>query len=156
MTFIKEHNFSNKYFVILSIVTLFLLPFCSVKLIADYDEIIERSATDLQKNINFILFRLERIAETKEGNYDNYHDFYDNTKVELYSLLIRAEAIPNNEITAKQINNLIENFLILENMHKKGIKQFEIKPIRDAINIQFASIIKLELAKKRENKINSN
>jgi hypothetical protein len=147
-------NYPKYCLTTLSLVMVFTFIFagCSIKLIADYDEVIDKSATELQKKIESFLTKMERVAETEEGKYANYIVFYDETKVDLSAMLVRARAIPKNDLTVEAIGEILQVIKKIEIMHKEGLKKSEIKPLREAIITQFTWILKFELAKKRGEK----
>jgi hypothetical protein len=140
----------------------FLLTFsitgCStVKLVGDYDEQIDKGITLLQKEVETFLVKLEATAvkpsDTVES-YDKNKQFYDNAKVEISSLRVRADAIERNSITVRMLDRLSNSIFRLEQMHREGIKKDEIdQSIRGALNSEFTAILTFELAKKRGKKI---
>jgi hypothetical protein len=123
---------------------------CSIRLISEYDKKIDDGVTDLQKKTEAFLIKMERIAETPEGVYAKHVGFYDNVKVDLSLLKVRADAIALNDLTSKQIDLLQDSFKSLEEQHKKGLKAVMIESIRQSLNTQFTSILKLEVSKKRK------
>ncbi len=126
---------------------------CTVKLIADYDAIIDGYVTDFQTKIETFLVKMERTAGTPEGEYRNNIGFYDDVKGSLNSILNRANSIPKNELVASQIRLLQENVenlrQIHENQGERGLTQALIDPIRSAFEAQLTAIIKLQTALKR-------
>ena len=125
----------------------------SIKLIADYDEQTDKSITAFQKKIEMHLTKLERNIGKDEAKYENHLDFYDEAKVDLSAVRVRAAALPKNAITLQQINLLIDSLNKLEKIHKKGIAQNDIVLSREVFNTSTTAILKLELAKKRSKKI---
>jgi hypothetical protein len=125
----------------------------SIKLVADYDEAIDRSITDFQKTMEKHLTSLERQIGSPAADYNNYTAFYDDAKVALSSVRVRASAQSKNEITLQQIDLLIENLNDLEKMHKEGLNKNDILPLRSAFNQGCTAILKLELEKKRSRNI---
>jgi hypothetical protein len=122
---------------------------CSIRLIAEYDKKIDDGVTELQKKTEAFLIKMERIAETPEGAYAKHIGFYDEVKVDLSLLKVRADAIALNDLTSKQIGLLQDSFKSLEEQHKKGLKAVMIESIRQSLNTQFTSILKLEVSKER-------
>lgn len=134
---------------------------CTVKLIASYDETTDKNVTSLQRKMETFLTDLESKDGVPECSYANNTDFYKESKVDLSEIKVRAEAIPKNDITIKQIALLESSLVDLELLHKLKDKKTketgslncistnEIVPLRSAFNSSFTAILKLELAKKR-------
>ena len=123
---------------------------CSIRLISEYDKKIDDGVTELQKKTEAFLIKMERIAETPEGAYTKHIGFYDEVKVDLSLLKVRADAIAQNDLTSKQISLLQDSFKSLEEQHKKGLKAVMIESIRQSLNTQFTAILKLEVSKERK------
>jgi len=116
---------------------------------AEYDRRIDDGITELQKKTEGFLIKMERTAETPEGAYTKHIDFYDGVKVDLSALKVRADAIALNDLTSQQVGYLQDSFRKLEEQHKKGLKAVMIESIRQSFHTQFTTILKLEVAKKR-------
>ena len=147
----------QKRIIILLYVTALLLAWslvgcANVRLISEYDEKTDTAITSFQRRMETFLTSLERNAGQDQAKYENNTKFYDELKVELSSIRVRAEAIPKNEITVLQIELLEDNMAKLERMHKLGINADDVKPLRIAFNASCTAILKLELAKKRGEK----
>lgn len=127
---------------------------CSVRLISSYDEITDRSATELQKKVDYFVRSMETASGTPAGAYASNAKFYDEAKSDVSALRIRATAIPRNQITLQQIDLLDRNLELLRQLHQRGdsLRAAVAKPALDAMNTTFAAIIKLELEKKRGEK----
>ncbi len=139
---------------LLCLVLVLLLSGCvSVRLISDYDEQIDASITAFQKEMETFLTSLERNAGKDKAKYENNIVFYDEAKVDLSAVRVRAAAIPKNDITIKMVDKLLDSLLTLEKLHSEGplgmIPIQEIYPLRSAFNTSCTAILKLELAKKR-------
>jgi len=135
----------------------FMFSGCStVKLVGDYDEQIDKGITQLQKDVETFLTKLEGTAEnplSKVEEHEKYTQFYANTKVSISGLRVRADAIEANSRTVQMISNLRELLDELEKFHKEGLKKIEIqKSLRGGFNSLFTAILTLELAKKRGEK----
>ena len=121
----------------------------SIRLIADYDEQTDKSVTKFQRKMETFLTALERNATKAEGTYAANVEFYDEAKVDLSAIRVRAAALPKNEITLSQIDVLRDSLDRLEQLHQLGIRAEHLAPIRSAFNSTCTAILKLELAKKR-------
>lgn len=130
---------------------------CSVKLISDYDELIDQYATELQSDIETFLIKMERLAGTEEGTYTANTGFYDGIQGTLNTLALRAEMLDHNKIIVEQIVLLQANLENLRKLHElqgvKGLGKDLIEPMREAFNTQFKAIIKLQKSLKRGEKV---
>jgi PBP1b-binding outer membrane lipoprotein LpoB len=123
---------------------------CSIKLISSYDETTDKTVTALQKKTEAHLVSLEAVDGLPECKYEKYKQFYEEAKVDVSAISVRAAAIPNNEITTEQTALLSNSLDRLENLHKIAcLSKDEIKPLRIGFNSGFTAILKLELAKRR-------
>lgn len=114
---------------------------------------IERMAIGLQQDVETFLVKMEDAAGTTAGGYAYNKAFYRQTQVALSSMRVGTEAIPKNELTVEQINEIEKNIEHLRLLHEKrgnaGLTKTLVDPIRTAINTDFTMILTLELAKKR-------
>lgn len=127
-----------------------VLSGCTVKLISSYDETTDRTVTALQRKTEAHLFTLETVEGLPECTYDHHKPFYDEARVDISAITVRAAAIPKNEITTKEtilLSNNLENF---EKLHKIAcLSKDQITLLRTHFNSSFTAILKLELAKRR-------
>ena len=130
--------------------TLIISSGCSIKLISSYDETTDKTVTALQKKVESFLVTLESQQELPECKYDNHKKFYDEVKVEISAIEVRARAIPNNKITIDQVVLLKDSLNKLELLHQIScLSKDQIEALRIPFNSSFTAILKLELAKKR-------
>lgn len=139
-----------------ALVTLFVLAIMSlaacssVRLISDYDPIVDQSVTALQKDIDTFLTRMENPDPPEFGESN---DFYTKTEVDLRAIQVRASARPKNQLIIDQLDLVGENLGILATIHEAGLEDpQEIELMRDAFQTQFRAILTLELAKRRGEK----
>lgn len=144
----KTHIIASGTITFLFVLT---LAGCSgIKLISEYDRETDIAVTAFQKKMERFLIFLERNIGKEKAEYKNNTGFYDGIRVDLSAIRVRASAIPKNEITIQQIDLLIKNVGNLESIHKLGISQEDIPPLRTAFNGSCTAILKLELTKKRD------
>jgi len=123
---------------------------CAIRLVADYDEHVDKATTEIQRKVETFLTRLERLVGTPAADYSQHVALYDDVRVDLSALKVRASAIPKNRITVEQIDLLSDSWSKLEQLHKIGFKsREEIAPLRRNFNQAIAQILTLELAKRR-------
>lgn len=128
---------------------LLLLLSCKVQLISKYDEITDRSINNLQEKVTKILLRLDNEAGTPEAAYSNYQSSYEDVKVDLNTVKIRAAAIDKNTIVQNQLILLDRNIQTLDSLHRKGLQKAEIPLLQSAFNQSFTALVKLQMALKR-------
>ena len=123
---------------------------CTLKLVADYDEVTDQAVTALQRKVERFFVGLERDIPTPDADYENHVEFYDDVRADLRVIRVRAAARPKNEITLQQLDLLTENVDNLEALHELGFEdREELVPLRAAFQQGFQAILTLELAKKR-------
>jgi hypothetical protein len=123
---------------------------CAVKLISSYDETTDIAVSALHKKTETHLLKLEALDGLPECKYENHRAFYEQAKVEVSSIAVRAAAIPKNEITTEQVTLLAKNVDTLEKLHKIAcLSREQVMPLRIQFNSSFTGILKLELAKRR-------
>ena len=123
---------------------------CTLRLIGDYDDVIDRGITDFQQKIESRFTKLETAPETP---YDPA--FYDELHAQLATLQSRARASAKKEILVKQLDDLkanVDNFQKADS--KVGRDAGKMNPhfvadARQLIVVQVEAILKLELALKR-------
>lgn len=145
MRYIRHHNI-----FLLLLLILIITSACSVKFIADYDEVTDKLVTELQRKMEYLFLDLESKFGTQETDYENYIEFYKEVKTDLKLLELRTSALPQNEITVKQVKLVQKNFQLFEDIHKDGIDDMIlIEEPRKDFTLAFINILKFELAKKR-------
>lgn len=143
------------------IVTLLLaglaLSACTVKLIADYDQETDRAVTALQRRMARHLIDIESKLGTPKAEYAVYVEEYKELRVDVSALELRVNALPQNSITQEQIAIVHSMVETLEELHKEGFgantegSREVLKSIQKDFDTALAAILKLELAKKRDN-----
>lgn len=142
------------------VAALLLLAACTVRLIAPYDEQTDKAVTALQSRLDTFLIWMPTLAGTEKGTYEYQQGFYVQSKAELSAISVRAAAIPDNEITMKQLALLADSLETVRQLHAlppkppatmTSLAAADVEDIRTAMNTSFTAILKLELAKKRGN-----
>jgi hypothetical protein len=125
---------------------------CTLKLVSEYDEQIDASATALQKEMGSYLTELAAVgAGSPEETYHHNAAFYRSYEVSLRSVRIRAEANRQNQITVQQINNMLSSLQALAEVHEDQgtVSDAFINTTRGLMNTSWQAIIEWEIAKKR-------
>lgn len=128
---------------------------CPVQFISLYDEQTDRAVTALQRKVDNFLVRLEGQSKPPECTHENHRRFYEEARVDLSAIQVRAGAISQNERTVEQLGLLASSLGSLEKLHRlKGrqdcLDADQLAPLRSNFNTSFTAILKLELAKKRQ------
>lgn len=129
---------------------------CTVRLISDYDETIDRSASELQKEMDAFLTDMEN-GKDESVMYGVNRGFYPYYATEVRAVLVRAQAHPKNEQSVAQYELMLDSLKELEEAHRgdegledEGTLPVEAIPVfRDLFNQAWGAIIHLEVAKKR-------
>jgi hypothetical protein len=141
--------------VILLVAALGLTACTNVQLVGPYDQQTVDAVTALLQKIEGQLIRLERVLEVPtpealdQAKYERYTEFYDEIKLDLSLIRVRANALPQNERTVKQIDELgaaIGNF---EQLHRGGLNRQVVSTSRRILSQAIEAILKAEFAKKR-------
>ncbi len=126
---------------------------CKVRLISDYDEITDTSATQLQKKVEGFVHKMVSLAGTPAGTFTQNAAFYDEARTDLSAIRVRAKAFEKNDLTIQEIDLVQKGIDDLQALHKiggdRGLRSAVADPALSALNTQFTALIKLELAKKR-------
>lgn len=150
MRFFYAVRSSSLVLVFVSFLVLFALSSCSIKLISSYDEKTDNSVTQLQKEVETFFVTIEGQVGLPECSHENYKKFYQDSKVTISAIEVRAKAIPKNKITIEQIGLLKDSFDKLEKLHKlECFSVDQVVDLRNSFNSSFTAILKVELAKKR-------
>jgi hypothetical protein len=140
--------------VILLLVFVMITSGCTVTLVSKYDEQTDKNVTALQQKFEAYLIRLEGESFPK-CSYASNKAFYDDTKVQISSSQVRANAIPMNKITVEQLDALskatsgLETSQKMRDDKKSCLPKEIIETDRTMFNSIFTAILKFELAKKR-------
>ncbi len=94
----KQLLLQKKIPVLLGLLIMLVAGCSSVRLISEYDEITDKAATALQEKVSRFIIQLESEIGTEEAKYVNHKQFYQEAKVDLNTLKIRADAIDKNKI----------------------------------------------------------
>ncbi|MGA3085583.1 MAG: hypothetical protein ABSE95_12445 [Thermodesulfobacteriota bacterium] len=122
---------------------------CSIRLIAPYDQRIDDGVTGLQKTTAEFFASVERQGGTKPEDFKDHTKFYDDSRVSVSGLIVRADALANNDFTVKELKILHQQFQNLEKLDQKnGIPAAAVPQLEEAFDRTFTAILTLEVAKK--------
>lgn len=128
----------------------FSLVACNVTPVSRYDETTDLAVTQLHKDFESFLITLETEAGLTECSYDNHAAFYQMLNVEVRSIQIRANAIPDNALTIEQIDLLADSLQKMAQLHQiRCLDPGIIASLRSSFDSHITAILKFELGKKR-------
>jgi hypothetical protein len=146
-------RFPQRVTALLAILIWLTASCSSIRLISAYDEITDKAVTALQEKVSTFFIQMDSDIGTEQANYVHHEKFYQEAKVDLSTLRIRANAIEKNKIVQDQLKELNSMLLNLEALHKIGFASKEmLTPLRQPFESAFTAIIKLQLALKRGEK----
>lgn len=127
---------------------------CDAHFLSNYDEILDRAVTDTQKKTDAFLLKMQD-TRAPQRRYAVAKPIYEDILNDVHSLKSRAQANNSqnlNEITIKQIDLLDDSIRKLQAQHEKtpnGVGVGAVRATQDLVDVQFETILKLEIAKKR-------
>jgi len=147
----------NRKLIAVAVLIFLVFQSCtSIRLISDYDEITDKTVTEVQEKVANYFVKLENSVGTEESKYENYKEQFEKIKIDLNTLEVRAKAIDKNRIVITQVEelkNMVDNLEKLHKSFKNGYQSTDlVKPNLNAFNTAFTAIIKLQLALKRGDK----
>lgn len=161
------HQFYRRHgsLFFISLLLSFLAGCAGVKLISAYDEVTDRSLSDIQQKTDDFIVDLISKAKTEDAAFDRHHDFYEGIDRDLRRLEFRVSAIPNNSRTVKLVQDIRAAILgdgtcsptdsSLRSLHclpenaLKGPSVLALKIARRNINQTISAALNLELAKRQ-------
>ena len=150
MTSIRHPSTCQARIAAVFVAAVLALSGCSIQLISKYDEATDKAVTALQKKTEAHLVALEAVQGLPDCKYEKHKQFYEEAKVDISAITVRAAAIPKNEITTQQAGLLAGSLGSLEKLHRIAcLSGDQIAPLRTQFNSSFTAILKLELAKRR-------
>ena len=87
-------------------------------MISDYDEKTDTAVTELQKQVETFFVTVESQVGLPECKYEDHKSFYQDSKIAISAIEVRARALPKNEITIKMVGLLNDSLNSLEELHK--------------------------------------
>ena len=121
---------------------------CSLVSISPYDSSADKAITKLHKQTAEFFAESTKAAELGCG-YSHHLPFYQNSKVSISSLLVRARAMADNHITVSQLELLSSSYAGLAQLHQLGCFTLaQVNELWVSFDASFSAILKLELAKK--------
>ena len=121
---------------------------CSLVSISPYDSSADKAITKLHKQTAEFFAEFTKADELGCG-YSHHLPFYQNSKVSISSLLVRARAMADNHITVSQLELLSSSYSNLAQLHQLGcFTPTQVSELWVSFDASFSAILRLELAKK--------
>jgi hypothetical protein len=114
-----------------TLLVLLLFAGCTVRLIADHDEVLVQKTVALQERAEDLFLLLEEAAATPDemdGAYGTHAAAYRELFVLLRVMAVRAAAMPKNELTQQQIAMLQDSCTKLRDQHRQNSER---RPARE-------------------------
>lgn len=150
---------------LIATIVLTLTACSTIRLIAVYDEETDKNVTALQKKVDTFLVRVRAQDGLPECTYSKHKSIYNELDVDATAIQVRAAAIPQNQVTTEQIDEVQKIIASLERLHRSQEDGYASKlvdspciPIsaidnaRNRTNAAFIKVLELELAKRRGEK----
>lgn len=123
---------------------------CTVRLVADYDPVLDRGITDLARDVDAFLARMEQTAGTPPGAYSTNVSFYADSAATVRILRLRAESAAKGEDIAQALSDVLVSIEDLRAVHAgrgdRGLPGVAIQTARAGLETQFRSLFVIEAA----------
>ena len=125
-----------------------MLSACTVKLVPEYDATIKEETLTIAKKVDLFWGKLLD-TPMSDRDYDSFKDQYNEIETDIRGLLIKSKIREQNDISIKQINNLLELWIEDKKIHKQNdtFSDFEAASHREQFVRVFTAIAKGEEAK---------
>ena len=128
---------------------LIALSGCSLVSTSPYDSSADKAITKLHKQTAEFFAEFIKAVDKPECGYSHHLPFYKNSKVSISSLLVRARAMADNDITVSQLELLSSSYAGLAQLHQLAcLTPVQVNELWVSFDTSFSAILKLELAKK--------
>jgi len=128
---------------------LLALDGCSLVSISPYDSSADKAITKLHKQTAEFFIEPATATDEPGCGYSHHLPFYQNSKVSMSSLLVRARAMADNSLTVSQLELLSSSYENLAQLHQLGcFSPAQVNELWASFDASFSAILRLELAKK--------
>jgi len=122
---------------------------CSLVSTSPYDSSADKAITKLHKQTAEFFVEATKVTDELGCGYSHHLPFYQNSKISMSSLLVRARAIADNNLTVSQLELLSSSYAGLAKLHQLGcFSPAQVNELWTSFDASFSAILKLELAKK--------
>jgi hypothetical protein len=121
---------------------------CTVKLIADYDPVLDQGVAELATNVDVFLSKMERTAGTPQGAYSANAAFYADAAATVRTLRLKAESQPKNQKMVEALDLLSKSLEDVRGRHEahgdSGLGPAFVGPARAGFETQFRALFMIE------------
>jgi len=122
---------------------------CSLVAISPYDSSADKAITKLHKRTAEFFAETAKATDEPGCGYSHHLPFYQNSKVSMSSLLVRARAMADNSLTVSQLELLSSSYENLAQLHRLDcFTLVQVSELWASFDASFSAILRLELAKK--------
>jgi len=133
----------------LALASLLSLSGCSLVAVSPYDSSADKAITKLHKQTAEFFAESTKATDELGCGYSHHLPFYQNSKVSVSGLLVRARAMADNSLTVSQLELLSSSYANLAQLHRLGcFTPVQVNELWVSFDASFSAILKLELAKK--------
>ena len=127
-----------------------LLTGCAVHLITPYDSTLDSSMTQVQQDTELFFVTLKAEQGTDAASYESNKTYYLHAEATLQTLLTRAQAAPNGDRVAAEIDSILKTVETMQAMHARDatLNPENLAGDHDILKSEFRSFFTLELALK--------
>lgn len=116
-----------------------------VKLVGEYDDIVDKSVHQLESNTNAFITKLSNNIGLDDGSYENNKNFYSEAKGEIKALITRAEFLEDGlkrTPLTDNFKNLVKQYDDLEVLHQTPLSKEVLAKAQEAFDQSFRAIVK--------------
>lgn len=134
------------------LLSIFLFTACKVTLLSAYDEVTDKTLTEMQQSTTTFFVKHETNPGSQDLSYTNSHPFYEGLRVKSRTVRIRNNAIEKNRIMINMLDLLDENISLMDSLHKQKpnglLSKSDVTLLKSAFETQYTAIFKFIMALK--------
>ena len=150
--FPKRQTWKLFYFTRAAAILSLLISSCAVVFVGPYDEVTDKAITDLETKAEHFFAK-----QSKTVSYEDTKSFVQEAQGSINAIRLRAEVYgkDKNSGELRELDLLSQNLNNLLDLAKTNPSQDTWKTARSLVEINFQSLIQIELAKKRSSGVSA-
>jgi len=136
----------------LFLLSIFLFTACKVTLLSAYDEVTDKTLSEMQQSTTTFFVKQETNPGSQELAYNNVQPFYEGLRVKSRTVRIRNNAIEKNKVMINMLDLLDDNINLMDSLHKHKPNGLLTKPdvalLKSAFEQQYTALFKFIMALK--------